>query len=162
MAIAISNQPARFAQLLSAFLRRASYGSKAAELILYILAVSGLMLWTEFDLPWHMQRTTLAAHIVISLVVFPVIVLPFWLGHREILARSNKTFLRRTGVIIEYSLLLITLSGVYLVFFLAIEAIWLGSLRIGRICCRRCRCPCLSCATRCAGRCSKASNGQRP
>ncbi|MCF3595115.1 hypothetical protein LZG00_14060 [Rhodobacteraceae bacterium LMO-12] len=117
MAIEISNQRVRFAQLLSAFLRRASYGSKAAELILYILAVSGLMLWTEFDLPWQMQRTTLAAHMVISLVLFPLFVLPFWLGHREILARSNKTFLRRTGVIIEYSLLMTTLSGVYLVFF---------------------------------------------
>ncbi|WP_417243079.1 hypothetical protein [Celeribacter sp.] len=107
----------KYASLVSVFLKRASYRSKAAELILYVLSVSGLMLWAGFNLPWQMQRTTLAIHILVSVILFPPIVVPFWLGHRKILIRSTGTFLRRTGTMIEYGLLAVTISGVYLLFF---------------------------------------------
>ena len=102
---------------LAAWWRKEGYRSKPAELVLYFLTVSGLILWSGFDLPWQLQRTTLALHILASLLLFPIFVLPFWLAHRSILARSQNTFLRQTGHLIDYGLILLTLSGLYLVFF---------------------------------------------
>ncbi|EBA14782.1 hypothetical protein RSK20926_09819 [Roseobacter sp. SK209-2-6] len=99
------------------FWRREGYRSKPAELVLYFLTISGLILWTGFNLPWQFQRTTLVLHILVSLLAFPLFVLPFWLAHRGILKRSEKPFLRLTGHIIEYALVLLTLSGLYLVFY---------------------------------------------
>lgn len=101
----------------SSFWRREGYRSRPAELVLYVLMISGLLLWDGFGLPWQLQRSTLAMHILVSLFLFPVLVAPFWLVHRDILARSQKTSLRITGRIIEYGLIVVTLSGLYLVFF---------------------------------------------
>lgn len=102
---------------LRTFWVREGYRSHPAELVLYILTISGLMLWVGFDLPWQWQRTTLTLHILGSLLLFPIFVLPFWLAHRSALRRSQKSFLRRTGRIIEYGLAALTLSGFYLAFF---------------------------------------------
>jgi len=118
--MALLSPPPPHAELtsaLAAFWRREGYRSKPAELVLYFLAVSGILLWDGFHLPWQWQRTTLTLHLLVSLVLFPVFVVPFWLAHREILQRSTKTFLRQTGHFIEYSLILITVSGIYLAFF---------------------------------------------
>ena len=101
----------------SSFWKREAYRSKPAELVLYVLTISGLVLWDGFDLPWQLQRSTLAIHILVSLLLFSVLVAPFWLAHRDILARSQKTSLRITGQIIEYGLIVVALSGLYLVFF---------------------------------------------
>ncbi|WP_420414372.1 hypothetical protein [Roseibium sp.] len=118
MALEILNSPAVVNKAyVSAFWQREAYRSKPAELVLYFLAISGLMLWDGFGLPWQMQRSTLTLHLLISLFLFPVFVVPFWLAHREILNRSTKPFLRHTGHLIEYSLILLTISGLYLAFF---------------------------------------------
>ncbi|MFV0515023.1 MAG: hypothetical protein ACK5MY_15555 [Jhaorihella sp.] len=95
----------------------AAYRSKAAELTIYLLAISGLALWEGFGLAWQFQRTTLTFHLLLSLLVFPVLVVPFWLVHRGILKRSDKPLLRQTGRAIEYGLILLVISGLYLTLF---------------------------------------------
>ncbi len=95
---------------------RQAYRSHPAELTLYFLTVSGLLLWSGFDLPWHFQRSTLTLHILASLLLMPAFILPFWLAHRSVFRASKKSFLRQTGHLIEYGLILLTLSGLYLVF----------------------------------------------
>lgn len=101
----------------SSFWKRGGYRSKPAELVLYVLAISGLVLWSGFNLPWQLQRSTLAIHILVSLLLFPFLVIPFWLAHRAILAQSHKTSLRKTGQSIDYGLFLLSVSGFFLVFF---------------------------------------------
>ena len=103
--------------MLAGYWRKISYQSKPAEFLLYFLAISGVCLWEGFDLPWLFLRTSLAIHILVSLLLFPIFVLPFWLAHREILSSSTKPFLRRTGQLIEYCMVALFLSGLYLMFF---------------------------------------------
>lgn len=93
---------------------RASYRSKHAEFVLYFLTVSGLMLWQGFSLPWSLLGPVLAAHFVVSLILFPLIVLPFWLAHRAMLRRRGRPALRHTGRVIEWALILLVVSGVYM------------------------------------------------
>ena len=102
---------------MAAFWRGRAYASHPAELVLYFLTISGLLLWDGFDLPWRLQRTSLTMHILVSLLLVPLFVLPFWLAHRSAFADSHKRFLRRTGRLIEFGLIALTISGVYLVFF---------------------------------------------
>ncbi len=97
--------------------QRVGYRSKPAELVFYFLSISGLLLWDGFDLHWYWQRTTLTIHLLCALLLFPVFILPFWLSHRDTLARSHKPRLRRTGYGIEYGLILLGVSGLYLVVF---------------------------------------------
>jgi len=97
--------------------RKLSYQSKPAEFILYILVISGLLLWDGFNLPWQVTRPALGIHFLVSLVLFPIFVLPFWLSHRDLMKSSTKPFLRKSGTLIEYILILLFLSGLYLSFF---------------------------------------------
>ncbi len=101
----------------ASFWKRQGYRSKSAELVLYGLAISGIMLWDGFALPWQLQRSTLALHILASLLFFPGVVVLFWMAHRDLLASSTKPRLRRTGQIIEIGLILLTVSGLFLAFF---------------------------------------------
>jgi len=97
--------------------QKISYQSKLAEFILYILVISGLLLWDGFGLPWEVTRPSLVVHFIISLILFPVLVLPFWLSHRELLKKSKKRFLSKSGQIIEYIFIALFVSGLYLTFF---------------------------------------------
>ena len=94
-----------------------AHNSKPAELVLYFLVVSGLLLWRGFEQPWQLQRLTLAVHILTSLLLFSIFVVPFWLTHRGSLSCSTKRFLRLTGHMIEYCLIALVVSGLYLLFF---------------------------------------------
>ncbi|WP_417429625.1 hypothetical protein [Kiloniella sp.] len=101
----------------SSFWKKEAYRSHPAEFVLYFLTISGLLLWDNFDLSWRFQRTTLTTHILVSLVFFPILVLPFWLSHRNVFSASHKIFFKRTGNIIECGLIILTLSGLYLFFY---------------------------------------------
>lgn len=94
---------------------RLGYRSKPAEITLYLLALTGLPLWDVFAVDWSIARQLLPLHLAVSLVLFPLLVLPFWLSHRSHLAGSHKPFLRRTGQIIEILLVLTVVSGLWLV-----------------------------------------------
>lgn len=101
----------------SSIWRKLSYQSKPSEFILYILVLSGLLLWEGFGLPWQVTRPSLAVHFVISIFLFPLFVVPFWLSHRELLKKSKKSFLSKSGTIIEYIFIVLLLSGIYLTVF---------------------------------------------
>ncbi len=92
-----------------------AYRNKTAEWSIYFMFVSGLMLWNQFSIPWSLERVVLAVHLLSSLVLFPVVVVPFWLSHRKLLKRSKKKLLKVTGLLIDYILLGCALSGVFLV-----------------------------------------------
>ena len=72
------------------FWRKAAYQSKSAEFILYFLVMSGLLLWDGFGFPWQVTRPSLAIHFIVSLILFPLFVVPFWLSHRALLKKSQK------------------------------------------------------------------------
>lgn len=99
---------------LSRCLEYLSYQSKPAELIFYFLTISGLALWDGFALSWAIQKPILAAHFLVSILLFPLFVVPFWLTHRKIIERSNKAALRLTGRLIDYTVVLLLASGIYL------------------------------------------------
>lgn len=92
-----------------------SYRNRAAEWSLYLMFFTGILLWNQITLPWSLERLLLVTHIVSSVLLFPVFVLPFWLSHRRLLARSKKKLLKVTGQLIDYILLGCMASGLYLV-----------------------------------------------
>jgi len=94
-----------------------AYKHKGAEITLYLLFFSGLLLWDWLGLEWQALRFLLFSHMVIGLVIFPLTVVPFWLSHRKLLARTRKPSFIRTGRAIECLLLNCGLSGVYLIFW---------------------------------------------
>ncbi len=96
--------------------RALAYRNKAAEWTLWLLLLSGLPLWTLFDVPWVLQRLCLAVHALLGLTAFILWVMPFWLRHRQLLSTSQKRALKRTGQLLDLLLLLVTLSGFGLFF----------------------------------------------
>jgi len=94
---------------------RLAYRNKAAEWALYFMFLSGILLWDQIVIPWPLERMLLVIHVLSSLVLFPLMVLPFWLSHRKLLHSSNKKLLKVTGLLLDYLLLGCALSGVFLV-----------------------------------------------
>ena len=92
-----------------------AYRNKAAEWSLYFMFVSGIVLWNQIVIPWPIERIFLLVHVLSSLLLFPLTVLPFWLSHRKLLRSSNKKLLKVTGLLLDYLLLGCALSGVFLV-----------------------------------------------
>ena len=92
-----------------------AYRNKATEWALYFMFLSGILLWDQIVIPWPLERMLLVIHVLSSLVLFPITVLPFWLSHRKLLHSSNKKLLKITGLLLDYLLLGCALSGVFLV-----------------------------------------------
>ncbi len=103
------------------WLQRIAYETKYIEFIIYISFISGLILWDGFNISWTLIRPMLALHFIISLLILPILILPFWLSHRKFLTnpskKSGKKSLHITGRIIEIILIILFASGFYLVFF---------------------------------------------
>ncbi len=95
---------------------RLGYRSKSAEFTLYFLAFSGLILWNGFTLDWTLVRFSLFVHFIAALFLFSIFVIPFWLSHRTLYNNSSKQPLRITGKILDYAILLMIVSGIYLTF----------------------------------------------
>lgn len=94
--------------------RALGYRNRMAEWALYTLFLSGLLLWDLFSVPWPVLRVLLILHILCSIIVFPMYILPFWLSHRRLLKHSKKQFLVVTGNLLDALLLLCLASGLYL------------------------------------------------
>lgn len=91
-----------------------SYRNVMAEWSLYALFISGFLLWDVIALPWQGVRLLLIIHVVLSLIIFPLYIFPFWVSHRRLLKKSNKRFLRVTGQCLDLVLLACISSGLYL------------------------------------------------
>lgn len=90
------------------------YRNVIAEWALYALFISGFLLWDVLVLPWEGVRLLLIVHVLLSMLIFPIFILPFWLSHRQLLKTSKKRFLNITGQCLDLLLLLCVASGVYL------------------------------------------------
>jgi hypothetical protein len=88
--------------------------ARRAELSLYLLAASGLLLWESLGLPWSWAGPLLAAHVAGGIALAAVLIVPFWLQHRRRLQTSRRPGPRRSGRISEWTLLVLLASGLYL------------------------------------------------
>ncbi len=96
---------------------RLAYRHKFAEATLYLMFVSGLILWDVVEANWEIERIMLVSHLIAGLTIFPLIVGLFWASHRNLMAGSKKRFLRTTGRLVEILLTVCTVSGVYLMLY---------------------------------------------
>lgn len=106
--------------------RQLAYRHKAAELSLYLLFLTGLPLWSLFSLSWEGERFLLLIHCLGSLILFPLLVLPFWLSHRRLWQTSRKPWLKKTGRYLDLLMLICAVSGIYLL-LLGNRGEWLGN-----------------------------------
>lgn len=105
------------AMIISAWWKQLAYRHKSAEFLLYLMFISGVLLWDKIELSWQMSRWLLPVHMLIGVTLFSIIVGAFWSSHRKLLVRSKKNFLRQTGTAVEWLLVICTLSGFYLFFY---------------------------------------------
>ncbi|WP_298439165.1 hypothetical protein [uncultured Ferrimonas sp.] len=106
---------------------RLAFHHQTAEWLLYLMFVSGVVLWQPLSLPWQAQNLLLLLHMVLGATVFTVVMGGFWLSHRRLLTQSDKPFLRHTGRISEWLLLLCCGSG-FVLFFYGVPGDALGNL----------------------------------
>jgi nitrate reductase gamma subunit len=118
MSLQVANSTdANFGLRFKSYFKRLAFQHKKAEAVLYLMFFSGLLLWPFITVPWPVERTVLLLHMLAGISVFPILVGSFWLSHRRLIQNSNKKFLRQTGSLIEYLLIVCTLSGVFLTFW---------------------------------------------
>jgi hypothetical protein len=103
--------------VISTWWKQLAYRHKSAEFLLYLMFISGVLLWDRIELSWQISRWLLPAHMLIGATLFSIIVGAFWSSHRKLLVRSKKSFLRQTGTAVEWLLVVCTLSGFYLFFY---------------------------------------------
>lgn len=102
---------------LSQWWQRLAYHHKWAESLLYLMFFSGLLLWDGIGVHWQVERWTLLFHMVVGATLFVGIVGAFWASHRRLIITSRNPFLRKTGTVIEWLLIVCSFSGIYLFFF---------------------------------------------
>lgn len=107
--------------------QRLGYRSHRTELVLYLSLLSGLFLWDRlsslFAVDWTILRSALVVHVLVSVVGIPLVVVPYWLAHRQrrrdvpVAEKTGRAlFLHRSGQVIEVILLVTMMSGFWLVF----------------------------------------------
>lgn len=100
-----------------AYWEKQAYRHKSAEKLMYLMFVSGFLLWDQLAVSWMIERWLLLAHMMVGISVFLWVVGVFWSAHRRLLLRSKKAFLRITGRMTEGLLVLCISSGIYLFFY---------------------------------------------
>ncbi len=101
---------------ISQWWRCLAYKHKWAEVLMYVMFVSGVMLWNRVELIWTIERWLLLTHMLVGISLFSIVVGAFWSSHRHLIKKSKKAFLRQTGSMIEWLLILCSVSGFYLFF----------------------------------------------
>jgi hypothetical protein len=94
--------------------QKLGYQNKMAEWSLYALFLTGFLLWEALSVPWDVMRLLLVIHVLLSMLIFPIYVLPFWLSHRRLLKHSKRRFLNITGQCLDLILGVCVASGLYL------------------------------------------------
>ena len=90
--------------------------AKPAEAALYVLLITGGLLFEPLGLSWRIVRWALVAHVAAAVLFVPCLLIPFWATHRELVRTTAKKFHEWSGRILEIMLGLIVLSGAYLLF----------------------------------------------
>lgn len=91
--------------------------TRPTELACVLLLVSGGALFRPLGLPWAEARWVLLIHVVLSVLLVPLVIVPFWLHHRSRLRWSRRPRQRITGRGIELGLVLLFGSGGWLLFW---------------------------------------------
>ncbi|MGB5965090.1 MAG: multiheme c-type cytochrome [Sulfurimonadaceae bacterium] len=88
---------------------------KTASIIIFmvLMFITGLLLWDVFDIDWEYFATIQAVHIIGSIVVSVFLLLPFVNKHIYEYLIVKKIYCK-DGFLLTLTLILITLSGVYL------------------------------------------------
>lgn len=102
---------------LSHWWKRLAYHHQWAEATLYLMFISGILLWSRIEVSWMAERWILLVHMLVGVSLFSVIVGAFWASHRRLIVSSKKPFLRQTGTAIEWLLIVCSLTGFYLFFY---------------------------------------------
>ncbi len=97
--------------------QRLAYRHKYAEATLYLMFFSGLLVWDFIDINWQIERVMLLSHILAGLTFYPLLVGLFWTSHRSLISRSKNKFLKATGTLVEWLLIICTSSGIYLLIY---------------------------------------------
>lgn len=103
--------------LLQRYLRWQAYHHAAAEWVVIFLFVSGVLLWERVPVAWPLLRWSLILHVAVGLIVFPLTTGLFWWSHRKLLQCGRNKFLRATGQILDWLLLICFVSGFILAFW---------------------------------------------
>jgi hypothetical protein len=106
-----------FLSSVTTYWKKQAYRHKNAEKLMYLMFLSGLLLWDWLAVPWGLERWLLLAHMVVGMTVFLWVVGLFWSAHRKLLLRSKNDFLKLTGRLTEVLLGVCVASGVYLFFY---------------------------------------------
>ncbi|MFP8965804.1 hypothetical protein ACKC9G_04430 [Pokkaliibacter sp. CJK22405] len=93
---------------------RLAYFHRASELSLYLLLLTGLVMWTPLSIDWSLQRLAMPLHVLMGITLGGAVVVRFWWAHRQLLRKSRKRWLRTTGRVIELNLLAVLVTGVIL------------------------------------------------
>lgn len=106
-----------FRVILDRYLRWQAYHHAAAEWVVLLLFFSGLLLWERLPVAWPVFRWSLILHLFVGLIVFPLTTGLFWWSHRKLFKSSCKRFLRITGELLDWLLLLCFGTGFILAFW---------------------------------------------
>lgn len=98
--------------------------AKIVEIVVLALFISGIFLWDKIQLSWGIFKINQLAHIIIALLVFVVLLIPFIISHikehKKIIMKKRKGHLKRKqtgyGIFLGLSILAIFLTGIYLFF----------------------------------------------
>ena len=83
------------------------------KIFMTLLFISGILLWDLFDISWEYYSSIQAIHIILSLIVMGMLIIPFVNIH--VYQHRVKNKIKSTnGWLLGITLLLITLSGFYL------------------------------------------------
>ena len=85
--------------------------STPAELALWALLASGALLFNGFGFGWPVVRWALVVHVTAAVILVPVLLIPFWVIHRGLLAATRRRFHAWSGRILEAMLALMLASG---------------------------------------------------
>ncbi len=94
--------------------KKLAYRHKSAEFLMYVMFVTGFLLWDRIALNWQIERFALLFHMLIGATLFTFVVGLFWGSHRKLITKSHNRFLKKTGTIIEWLLISCSLTGFYL------------------------------------------------
>ena len=84
---------------------------------MFLMLITGLLLFDPIGLPWSLERWALVVHIVAAITLVPSLLVPFWWAHRGALNKRRRSrFHAATGRIIEGLLIVLIGSGAWLTF----------------------------------------------
>lgn len=92
------------------------------EITIYLMFITGILLWSQVNLSWEVFKFTQILHVLFSLIVLILFLLPFLKNHlkehKKTILKRKKTYKKRRqtflGILIGISLLFLLITGVYL------------------------------------------------